>query len=77
MQALIASALQAVLPPNCTFTGVTLTQQLSNDTVIVDCEFKMWESQLPVLLANKCCALEVLYLQQAVSQIDTSANGRQ
>ena len=50
-------------------------QQLSNDTVIVSTQFSIWESQLPILLANKCCALEELYLQYAVERISPSATG--
>ncbi len=50
-------------------------QQLSNDTVIVSTQFSIWESQLPILLANKCCALEELYLQYAVERISQSATG--
>ena len=75
LQALITNALQAVLPPNCTFTAVTMIQQLDSDTVIVDAQFQLRESQLAVLLANKCCDLEVLFLQQAVQRIDTTVVG--
>lgn len=75
-QALITGALQAVLPPNSTFTAVTMTQQLNSDTVIVDAQFQLRESQLAVLVANKCCDLEVLFLQQAVREIDSSAVGQ-
>ena len=50
-------------------------QQLSNDTVIVSTQFSIWESQLPILLANKCCALEDLYLQYAVERISPSTTG--
>ncbi len=52
-----------------------MMQQLSNDTVIVSTQFSIWESQLPILLANKCCALEDLYLQYAVEQISPSTTG--
>ena len=75
LQALITNALQAVLPPNCTFTAVTMIQQLDSDTVIVDAQFQLWQSQVAVLLANKCCDLEVLFLQQAVRRIDSSVIG--
>ena len=75
LQALITNALQAVLPPNCTFTAVTMIQQLDSDTVIVDAQFQLWQSQVAVLLANKCCDLEVLFLQQAVRRIDSSVVG--
>lgn len=76
LQALITNALLAVLPPNSTFTAVRIIQQLNSDTVIVDAEFQLWESQLAVLLANKCCALEVLFLQQAVRKIDPTVTGK-
>ena len=75
LQALITNSLQAVLPPNCTFTAVTMIQQLNSDTVIVDAQFQLWESQVAVLLANKCCDLEVLFLQQAVQRIDPTVIG--
>ena len=75
MQALITGALQAVLPPDSTFTAVTMTQQLNSDTVIVDAQFQLREAQLAVLVANKCCDLEVLFLQQAVLRIDPTAIG--
>ncbi len=52
-----------------------MMQQLSNDTVIVSTQFSIWESQLPILLANKCCALEDLYLQYAVERISPSTTG--
>lgn len=52
-----------------------MTQQLNSDTVIVDAQFQLRESQLAVLVANKCCDLEVLFLQQAVREIDSSAVG--
>lgn len=52
-----------------------MLQQLDSDTVIVDAQFQLWESQLAVLLANKCCSLEVLFLQQAVRQIDSTVTG--
>ena len=74
-QVLITNSLQAVLPPNATIGQVTMMQQLSNDTVIVNTQFSIWESQLPILLANKCCALEVLYLQRAVERISPSTSG--
>ena len=76
LQALITNALQAVLPPNCIFTAVTMIQKLNSNTVIVNAQFKLWESQLAVLLANKCCDLEVLFLQQAVQRIDPTVDGK-
>ncbi|DBA83734.1 TPA: hypothetical protein ACH3X1_006267 [Trebouxia sp. C0004] len=74
-QVLITDSLQAVLPPNTTIGQVNMMQQLSNDTVIVSTQFSIWESQLPILLANKCCALEDLYLQYAVQRISPSITG--
>lgn len=52
-----------------------MTQQLNSNTVIVDAQFQLRESQLAVLLANQCCDLEVLFLQEAVRRIDPSAVG--
>ncbi|KAL0041956.1 hypothetical protein WJX79_010257 [Trebouxia sp. C0005] len=75
-QVLITDSLQAVLPPNTTIGQVNMMQQLSNDTVIVSTQFSIWESQLPILLANKCCALEDLYLQYAVERISPSTTGQ-
>ncbi|KAL0037531.1 hypothetical protein WJX77_001281 [Trebouxia sp. C0004] len=75
-QVLITDSLQAVLPPNTTIGQVNMMQQLSNDTVIVSTQFSIWESQLPILLANKCCALEDLYLQYAVQRISPSITGQ-
>jgi len=76
LQVLITNALQAVLPPNSTVSSVTLMRQMSNDTVVVNTAFTLWESQLPTLLANKCCALEVLYLRYAVERVSPSAVGK-
>jgi len=75
LQVLITDSLQAVLPPNTTIGQVNMMQQLGNDTVIVSTQFSIWESQLPILLANKCCALEALYLQYAVERVSPSTTG--
>ena len=75
MQALIGDSLQAVFPPNTTFLSVNLEQQISADTVIVGVSFVIWEVMIPILLANKCCALEVLYLQHAVARISPNVIG--
>lgn len=76
LQVLLTNALQSVLPPNSTISSMTMVQQLSNDTIIVNSQFSLWESQVPILLANKCCALQVLYLQHAVQRIAPSAIGK-
>ena len=52
-----------------------MIQQVNSDTVIVDAQFQLWQSQVAVLLANKCCDLEVLFLQQAVRRIDPTVIG--
>ena len=75
MQALIGNALQSSFPPNTSLVSISLDQQISNDTVVVTISFVIWQSMIPILLANKCCALEVLYLQHAVDRVMRDAVG--
>lgn len=75
MQVLIGNALQNVFPPNTTLVSIVMEQQLSDDTVTVACSFIIWQSMIPILLANRCCALEVLYLQHAVERVMPGAVG--
>ena len=76
MQVLITNALESTFPPNTTLVSIDLMQQISNDTVIVASSFVIWQSMVPILLANKCCALEVLYLQHAVARVTPDAIGK-
>ena len=75
VQVLIGNALQSSFPPNTSTVSVTMERQISNDTVVVTSAFVVWQSMIPILLANKCCALEVLYLQHAVERVMPDAIG--
>lgn len=75
MQQVIGDALQASFPPNTTLVSITMEEQISMDTVLVSTSLIIWQAMIPILLANKCCLLEVLYLQHAVARISPNAIG--
>lgn len=75
LQVLIGNSLQYVFPPNTTLVSTDMQEQINDDTVTVACSFVIWQSMIPILLANRCCALEVLYLQHAVERVMPEAIG--